>query len=153
MNPSGIDANESVTHRSSGPSLKYLQRYGLAVVSIGVALGVSLFLEHYHFRVPSALLLLFAVAIVSWYGGRGPAVLAGILSTISFYWYFVEPVGTIYIYRSEIAYFIIFTAFVALLSWFGTVRRHIEKDLREGGIREYRIAPIRFKGEPFAGCL
>ncbi len=131
MNPSGIDANESLAHRSSGLPLKYLQRYALAVVSIGVALGISLLLQHFGFRVPSTLLLLFAVAISSWYGGLGPAVLAVVLSTISFYWYFVEPVRTIYIYRSEIPYFVIFTAFAALLSWFGTVRRRAEADLRE----------------------
>ena len=131
MNPSGIDANESVTHRSSGAlPLNYLQRYGLAVVSIGVALGISLLLQHFGFRVPSALLLLFAVAISSWYAGAGPAVLAAILSTISFYWYFVEPVHTIYIYRSEIPYFVIFTAFAALLSRFGTFRQRAEADLR-----------------------
>jgi len=130
MNPSGIDANESLAHRSSGPlPLNYLQRYGLAVVSIGVALGISLLFQHLHFRVPSALLLLFAVAISSWYAGTGPAVLAAILSTISFYWYFVEPVRTIYINRSEIPYFVIFTAFAALLSRFGTFRR-AEADLR-----------------------
>src|SRR5271157_4024624 len=131
MNPSGIDANESVAHRSSGAlPLNYLQRYGLAVVSIGVALGISLLLQHFGFRVPSALLLLFAVAISSWYAGAGPAVLAAILSTISFYWYFVEPVHTIYIDRSEIPYFVIFTAFAALLSRFGTFRQRAEADLR-----------------------
>src|SRR5208283_3942670 len=85
---------------------------------------------HFHFRVPSALLLLFAVAISSWYAGAGPAVLAAILSTISFYWYFVEPVRTIYINRSEIPYFVIFTAFAALLSRFGTFRQRAEADLR-----------------------
>jgi hypothetical protein len=47
------------------------------------------------------LLLLFAVAISSWFGGLGPAVLPVILSTVSFYWYFVEPVRTIYIYPSN----------------------------------------------------
>src|SRR5271157_6217394 len=131
MNPSGIDANESLAHRSSGAlPLNYLQRYGLAVVSIGVALGISLLLEHFGFRVPSALLLLFAVAISSWYAGAGPAVLAAILSTISFYWYFVEPVRTIYIYRSQIPYFVIFTAFAALLSRFGTFRQRAEADPR-----------------------
>ena len=129
MNPSGIDANESVTHRSSGPLRQIsLRRYGLAILSVGVALGASLLLDHFHFRVPSALLL-FAVAISSWYGGLGPAVFAVILSTIGFYWYFVQPVRTIYIYRPEIPNFIIFTAFAALLSWFGTVRRRVEKDL------------------------
>ncbi|HWT79282.1 MAG TPA: DUF4118 domain-containing protein [Candidatus Methylomirabilis sp.] len=132
MNPSVIDTSESAVDRSLGLlRMAQFQRYGLAVLSVAVALGVSLFLEHFHFRVPSELLLLFAAAIVSWYGGRGPAVLAGILSTISFYWYFVGPVHTIYIYRSQIAYFIIFTAFVALLSRFGTIRLHVEADLRE----------------------
>ncbi len=131
MNPSYIDANESVAHRSSGAlPLNYLQRYGLAVVSISVALGISLLLQHFGFRVPSALLLLFAVAISSWYAGAGPALLAATLSTISFYWYFVEPVHTIYIYRSEIPYFVIFTAFAALLSRFGTFRQRAEADLR-----------------------
>src|SRR5271166_2616157 len=131
MNSSGIDANESVAHRSSGLPLNNLQRYGLAVLSVGVALGASLLLEHFHFRVPSALLLLFAVAISSWYGGPRAAVLAALLSTISFDWYFVEPVGTIYIYRSQIPYFLFFTAFSALLAWFGTVRRRVEADLRQ----------------------
>jgi len=131
MNPSGIDANESITHRSSGPLRQIsARRYGLAILSVAVALGASLLLDHFHFRVPSALLLLFAVAISSWYAGAGPAVLAAILSTISFYWYFVEPVHTIYIYRSEIPNFVIFTAFAALLSRFGTFRQRAEADLR-----------------------
>ena len=131
MNRSGIDANESVAHRSSGPLRQIsARRYGLAILSVGVALGASLLLDHFHFRVPSALLLLFAVAISSWYAGAGPAVLAAILSTISFYWYFVEPVHTIYISRSQIPYFVIFTAFAALLSRFGTFRQRAEADLR-----------------------
>ena len=122
----------SITDRSSGPlRLPNLQRYGLAILSVGVALGASLVLQHFQFRVPSALLLLFAVALSSWYGGPGPAVSAAILSIIGFYWYFVEPVRTIYIYRSEIPFFIVFSAFVMLLSWFGTIRRRVEADLRE----------------------
>jgi PAS domain S-box-containing protein len=131
MNRPGIDANEPVAHRSSEAlPLNYLRRYGLAVVSIGVALGISLLLQHFGFRVPSALLLLFAVGMSSWYAGAGPAVLAAILSTISFYWYFVEPVRTIFINPSEIPNFVIFAAFAALLSRFGTFRQRAEADLR-----------------------
>ena len=96
MDQSGIDANESVTHRSSGPMRRiHLQHYALAILSVAVALGASLVLEHFHFRVPSALLVLFAVAISSWYGGLGPAALAVLLSVITFYWYFVQPVHTL----------------------------------------------------------
>ena len=131
MNPSGIGATESANHRQAGSLRLNLQRYALAVLSVGVALGASLLLQHFHFREPAAPLLMFAVAISSWYGGPGPAVLAVILSTISFYWYFVEPVRSIYIYPSEIPYFIIFAAFAALISWFGTIRRRAEAVLRE----------------------
>jgi K+-sensing histidine kinase KdpD len=80
-----------------------LTRYGLAALSFGLALGASLLLQHFHFRVPAALLLLFAVAISSWYAGLGPAVLAASLSIGAFYWYFIEPVRTAYIYPSEVA--------------------------------------------------
>jgi len=132
MNSSGIKASNSVVRQSSRALLlNNLQRYGLAVVSIALALGLSLLLQHFGFRVPSGLLLLFAVAISSWYGGPGPALLAVILSTIGLYWYFIEPVRTVYIYWSEIPYFITFTAFAALMSWFGTVRRRGEANLRQ----------------------
>ncbi len=132
MKPPALDANESAAYLSLRPLRSiHLQRYGLALLSVGIALGLALLLEHFHFRVPSALLLLFAVALSSWRGGRGPAVLAAILSIITFYWYFVEPVRTIHIYSSEIPYFITFVSFAALLSWFGTIRRRVEADLRE----------------------
>src|SRR3974390_2622505 len=112
MNQSGSDANESVTHRPSGPLRRIqLQHYALAILSVGVALGASLLLEHFHFRVPSALLLLFAVAISSWHGGLRAAILGAFLSIFSFYWYFVEPVRAIYIDRSQVPYFITFAAF------------------------------------------
>ncbi len=106
-------------------------RYGLAILSVGAAVGAGLLLQEFHFRVPAATLLLFAVAIVSWNAGRGPAILAVILAAVSCYYFFVEPVWTIYIDRSEIPYFIIFTGFAVLLCWFGTIRRRIEAGLQE----------------------
>jgi PAS domain S-box-containing protein len=43
----------------------------------------------------------------------------------------VEPVRSIYIYPSEIPYFIIFGAFASLISWFSAIRRRAEEALRE----------------------
>jgi PAS domain S-box-containing protein len=106
-----------------------LTGYGLTALSVGLALGSALILQHFQFHDAAIPLLLFAVAVSSWYGGPGPAVLSVILSTISFYWYFVEPVRTIYIYLSEIPYFIIFVAFASLVSWFSAIRRRVEADL------------------------
>ena len=128
MNPPSIGATESRTHQ---PLRTDLQHYGLAVLSVAVALGTSLLLQYFHFRDASVSLLLFAVAISSWYGGPGPAVMSVILSIISFYWYFVEPVRTIYIYPSEIPYFVIFAGFAALISSFSKIRRRAEEALRE----------------------
>jgi signal transduction histidine kinase len=132
MNPSGIDANESAAHRSLGPlRLVHLQRYGLAVLSVGIALGVALFISHFHFRDAAVPLLLFAVAITSWYGGPGPVVLAVVLSSLCFDYFFVKPLYTFYIELPELPYFVIFALFAVLVSWFGTIRRRVEEDLRQ----------------------
>ena len=58
-------------------------------------------------------------------------MLAVVLSMISFYWYFVEPVRTPYFYPSEVPYFIFFAAFATLMSWFSTIRRRVESGLRD----------------------
>ena len=108
-----------------------LQCYGLAVLSVAIAVGAALLLESLHFRDAAVPLLLFAVAMTSWYSRTGPAVLAVVLSTISFYWYFVEPMRTPYIYPSQIPYFVIFVAFASLISWFATIRRRAEGSLQE----------------------
>ena len=106
-------------------------RYGLAILSVAAALAVALLLQHFQFRDAAIPLLLFAVMISSWYGGTGPAAFSAILSTIGFYWFFIEPVQTIYIYWSNVPYFIVFVAFTLLISWFATIRRRVEAGLRE----------------------
>jgi hypothetical protein len=58
-------------------------RYGLAVLSVSVALGGSLLLERFHFRNVADPLFLFAIAIAVWYAGIGPAILAVVLSGLS----------------------------------------------------------------------
>ena len=106
-------------------------RYGLTIVCVSIALGAALVLEKLQFRSAPIPLLLLAIAICSWYGGRGPGVLASVLSIVGFYWFFVEPVQTIYIYWSNVPHFAIFVVFAALISWFATVRQRVEAGLRE----------------------
>jgi K+-sensing histidine kinase KdpD len=128
----GSDATESVVHPLSAPvRLTHLQRYGIAVVSVGVALGAALLLEYFRFRDAAVPLLLFAVATSSWYGGKGPAILAVVLSSISFDYFFVPPFHTLYVSSSEVPYLIIFASFASLVSWFSRIRRRVEQDLRQ----------------------
>jgi len=108
-----------------------VQRYGLAVLSVSVALGAALLLARFHFRDVEVPLFLFAVAVAAWYGGAGAAVLALLLSCVSFDYFFAEPIHSLYISRSELPYFIVFASFASLLTWFSVVRRRAEGKLRQ----------------------
>jgi PAS domain S-box-containing protein len=76
-------------------------------------------------------LFLLAVALAAWYGGTGAAVLAVLLSCVTFDYFFVEPLHTLEISSSDLPYFIIFAAFATLVTWFSTVRRRVEQELRQ----------------------
>ncbi len=111
--------------------LSAVQRYSLAVVLVGVALGGALLLERLHFRDVEVPLFLFAVALAAWYGGPGAAGLALALSCLTFDYFFTEPVYSLYITLSDLPYFIVFAAFALLVTWFSTIRRRVEQELRQ----------------------
>jgi PAS domain S-box-containing protein len=106
-----------------------IQRYGLAVLSVSVALGGSILLERLHFRNVADPLFLFAIAIAAWYAGTGPAILAVVLSGLADSYFFIEPIYSIYITREDLPHFAIFLLFASLLTGFAAVRRRVEAEL------------------------
>ncbi len=104
-------------------------RYGIAGISVAIALGTALLLESYSFRGVEFPLFLFAIAVTVWYAGLGAAVLAVVLSSLAFNYFFTEPRFSLYVTRSDIPYYIIFVLFALLLTWFSTVRRRVEQEL------------------------
>jgi K+-sensing histidine kinase KdpD len=85
--------------RGNSPSPKRvstIERYGLAVLCVSVALGGALLLDRFHFRGLAAPFLL-ALAVAAWYGGTGAAMLALLLSCISFAFFFLGPFRTLFI--------------------------------------------------------
>jgi len=106
-------------------------RYGLAVASFGIALGLALLSEHYGFRNVEVPLFLFAVAVTAWHAGPGPAALAVVLSIAFFDYFFTEPRYTFYVTSSDIPYLIVFISFAWLVAWFSAVRRRVERELRQ----------------------
>ena len=61
-------------------------QYGLAVVSVAVALGITNSLERYTtLRTP---LFYIAIIISAWFGGMGPGLLTVVLSTLAVDYYF-----------------------------------------------------------------
>jgi PAS domain S-box-containing protein len=131
MKWSGINANASV----GGPSrvsvgLRQLQGYGLAVLSIGVAVGTLLLFEQFGWRPPSGMLLLTVVGMNTWYGERGPGWFSIILGSLCEDYFLLEPHYTLNVASSDIAYVLSFFLLAALISSFSTVRRRVEEDLR-----------------------
>jgi PAS domain S-box-containing protein len=110
--------------------LSRIQRYSLAVLSVSVALGGALLLERFHFRDVEVPLFLFAVALAAWYAGPGPAVLTLLLSCLSLDYFFLEPLYSLQL-SGDLPYLIIFASFASLITWFSTVRRRVEGELRQ----------------------
>jgi len=104
-------------------------RYGSSVAGVAVALGLSLLFRSWGFRNTEVPLLALAIALVTWYAGGGPSVLAVILSAISFDYFFTEPFYTLDISVGDIPYFLIFVAWAVTIAAFAAVRRRAERDL------------------------
>src|SRR5277367_3092885 len=66
-------------------------RYGFSVVSVAIALGVSFALQFFHCRDAELPVLTVAIALTTWYAGTGPCVVAVLLSSASFDYFFTEP--------------------------------------------------------------
>jgi PAS domain S-box-containing protein len=82
--------NERV--RSTGLPTRLLQ-YGVAVLSVALALGITLLLGSYLEPTPTPLFFM-AVMVSAWYGGVKPGIVATVLSTIAINYFLLEPVYT-----------------------------------------------------------
>jgi PAS domain S-box-containing protein len=121
-----------MAHRdpSSPTPTPTILRYGIAVLSVAIAIGLCFFLLQYFEAKLTP--FLFAVAATVWYAGTGPGVLAIVLSVLSLNYFFLRPVFSF----SPISYadlvYLIFCIFCALaVGWVGTVRRRTEQELRQ----------------------
>ena len=104
-------------------------RYGLAATSFAIALGLALLAQRYGFRSIEVPLFLFAIAVTVWYAGLGPAILAVVLSSLAFDYFFTLPLYSFYIRSSDLPYYAVFILFALLLTWFSAVRRRVEQQL------------------------
>jgi signal transduction histidine kinase len=106
-------------------------RYGFSVVSVAIALGVAFALQHYQFREAELPVLTVAIAFTAWYAGAGPSVLAVLLSSACFDYFFTEPLYSFDISSRDLPYFFIFVSWAGIVASFSAVRRRIEDSLRQ----------------------
>jgi K+-sensing histidine kinase KdpD len=105
-------------------------RYGFSVVSVAIALAVALASQHYHLHDVELPVLTVAIALTTWYAGAGPSVLAVLLSSACFDYFFTEPLYSFDVSSRDLPYFFIFVAWAAIVASFSAVRRRIEDSLR-----------------------
>jgi PAS domain S-box-containing protein len=108
-----------------------LQRYGLATLSVAVALAAGLLLASHNFRGVEFPFFLFAISITVWREGTGPGIFALALSSLAFNFFFTEPLYTFYVTSADLPYYVVFILFALLITWFSSVRRRVERDLRQ----------------------
>jgi C4-dicarboxylate-specific signal transduction histidine kinase len=104
---------------SRWPSPSPVLAYGVAILSVTVALAIALLLETIVQSTPTVSLFLCAIMFVAWFGGLGPSLLAVALAAVYFTWFMVEPGGSLAIAGRDvprIALFIITALFVVSLS-------------------------------------
>ncbi len=106
-------------------------RYGLSVVSVAIGLGLSLLLQHYQFHDVELPVLTLSVALTTWYAGAGPSVLAILLATACFNYFFAEPIYSFDVSSRDLPYFFVFLAWAVIVASFAAVRRRIEENLRQ----------------------
>jgi len=104
-------------------------RYGFSVVCVAIALGAALAFQYYGFRGMDLPLFDLAIVVITWYAGVGPSVLAVVLCSVCFNYFFTEPLYTFEVSGEDLPYFLFFTAWAAIIAWFVAVRRRIESDL------------------------
>src|ERR1700692_2111483 len=106
-------------------------RYGFSVVCVAIALGVAFALQHYQVHHVGWPVFTLAVALVTWYAGTGPSVLAVVLSSACFDYFFTEPLYSLDISRTDLPYYLTFVAWAAIVASFSATRRRIEDSLRQ----------------------
>ena len=113
--------------KASSPIL----HYSFSVVSVAIALGLALTFHHYSYRAVELPIFGVAIALVTWYAGVGPSVLAVVLSTACFDYFLTEPAYTFSISVADLPYFFVFVIWAVIVASFASVRRRTEGDLRQ----------------------
>src|SRR6185295_19916149 len=102
-------------------------RYGLAVISVAVALLITKSLEQYTDHTP---LFYAAIVVSAWFGGMGPGLVAVALAAIAIDYFLVPPLYTLGLGPKPISFFSVFGILAVVTSWMSTKRGQAEEGLK-----------------------
>jgi PAS domain S-box-containing protein len=97
-------------------------RYGLAIVAVAGAVVATWALQLLGLEHPPAPFLA-AILLCGWYAGTGPAIVAVLLSTFAFDFFFLPPLYSLDLIRQPNPYLLVFLLFAVLAGWFSAARQ------------------------------
>jgi PAS domain S-box-containing protein len=114
---------------SSPAPMPTILRYGVAVLSVAIGIGLDFFLlRHFDAKLTPFLL---AVAVTVWYAGTGSGVLAIVLSVLSLNYFFLQPFFSFSpLSSADLVYLTFCTSCALAVGWVSAVRRRTEQQLR-----------------------
>ena len=102
-------------------------RYGLALVSVAVAVGLARAFLYFHLPQPFTAFALSAIAVTFWYAGTKPGVLAALLSILVRGYFFESDTST----ESRLLYDLVFLVFALLMARVAQTRDDLEARVAE----------------------
>jgi PAS domain S-box-containing protein len=106
-----------------------IPRYVLAVAYVAMAVAPGIVLQQHGFRGVELPLFLFAIALASWNGGIGPAVVSMVLSILCFIYFFALPLFAFRFTPVDLPALLILIGFAMLITHFSATRRRVEAQL------------------------
>src|ERR1700749_1015476 len=126
----GLRMKQVMAHRAPSLPVPTVLRYGIAVLSVAIGIGLDfLLLRHFDAKLTP---FLFAVAATVWYAGTGPGVLAIALSVLSLNYFFLHSSFSFGPIRyADLVYLTFCTSCALAVGWASAVRRRTERELRQ----------------------
>jgi len=107
-----------------------IRRYAIAVISVLVALLISHW-PIFHLESAPVSLFLCAVMLSAWCGGIGPGSVATLLSSVAFYYSFLQPVDSFATKPDQIARFLVFIVSAVFVGSLSVAQRRTTESLRK----------------------
>jgi PAS domain S-box-containing protein len=117
--------------RSNPPpafSQPVIVRYGIAILSVVVALGLALFTQRFGIEHTP---FLMAIAVTVWFTGNGPGFFAIVLSILTLDYFFLPPLYHLELTFAHVPQFAMFGLVALVVASVSATRRRIEQELRE----------------------
>jgi C4-dicarboxylate-specific signal transduction histidine kinase len=109
------------------PAASAAIRYGLALVSVAAAAGLTQLFLYFHLPLAFNAFALSAIAVTFWYGGTTPGILAAVLSALVRSYIFDPEINSI----SRVLYDLVFLVFALLMTGVTRARDDLEVRVAE----------------------